>query len=86
MINAALVLTTVNAPYSKQLDAVALVYYLTHPAEATSVPGHMSSFFGDVEPELQLAFGELYGLTRSDLVGAAKAFADYSGEAYPLTA
>jgi hypothetical protein len=42
----ALVLTTVNAPYSKQLDAQELAYYLLHEAAAKKdVPGHMSAFF-----------------------------------------
>ena len=47
------VLTTVNAPYSKKLDAQALAYCLTHPAAAKAAPGQMSAFFGEVAPELQ---------------------------------
>lgn len=86
MNNSAIVLTTVNAPYSYQLDEQSLAYYLKHPAEAKQIPGHMSSFFGEVKPELQLAFAEHCGISDSDLVDAAKAFASYSGESYPLAA
>jgi hypothetical protein len=81
-----LVLTTVNAPYSKQLNAQELVYCLLDQAAAKAVPGHMSSFFGDVQPELQLAFADHFGITHAQLAAAAKAFSNYSGESYPLAA
>jgi hypothetical protein len=81
-----LVLTTVNAPYSKQLDAQELVYCLLHPAAALNVPGHMSSFFGEVKPDLQLGFAHLFNITNDQLSNAAKAFANFSGESYPLAA
>ena len=68
MMTAALVLATVNAPYSEQLDAQTLANCLLDQAAAKAVPGHMSS------------------LTDAELVAAAKAFATYSGEAYPLAA
>lgn len=86
MINSALILTTVNAPYSKQLDAHTLVHCLKDQSAAKAVPGHMSSFFGEVKPELQEEFASLYGITHAQLVSAAKAFASYSGESYPLAA
>jgi hypothetical protein len=41
------------------------------------------AFFGEVTPELQVAFAHLFGIT-TELVAAAKAFALYSGESYPL--
>jgi hypothetical protein len=83
---AALVLTTVNAPYSKQLDAQQLAYCLVDHEAAKAVPGHMSVFFGEVKPELQQAFAELFNVSHAQLSTAAKAFADYSGETYPLAA
>jgi hypothetical protein len=86
MISPDLVLTTVNAPYSKQLNAQELVHCLLDRAAAKAVPGHMSSFFGDVKPELQSAFAELFGVTHAQLVAAAKPFSSYSGEPYPLAA
>jgi hypothetical protein len=82
----ALVLTTVNAPHSKKLDAQQLVYCLLDQTAAKAVPGHMSSFFGEVEPALQMGFASLFKITQPQLTAAAKAFATYSGESYPLAA
>src|SRR5205814_6302552 len=86
MINTTLVLTTVNAPYSEQLDAQTLAYCLCDQTAAKAKPGHMSSFFGEVDPALQLAFAESFNISHSALVTAAQAFAEYSGESYPLAA
>jgi hypothetical protein len=80
----ALVLTTVNAPYSKELNAQELVACLWDPKAAEAVPGHMSSFFGDVEPELQSQFAALFNVPHAKLVEAAKAFSNFSGVSYPL--
>ena len=85
-MNTTLVLTTVNAPYSEQLDARALACCLSDQAAAKAKPGHMSSFFGEVDPALQVAFAESFNITHSAVVSAAKAFAEYSGESYPLAA
>jgi hypothetical protein len=82
----ALVLATVNAPYSKRLDARELAYCLLDHAKAKTVPGHMSSFFGEVKPALQVDFASQFNITKAQLVAAAKAFARYSGESYPLAA
>jgi hypothetical protein len=86
MLNPALVLTTVNAPYSQQLDAPQLAHCLLDMAAAKAMPGHMSSFFGDVEPALQIEFGAMFDITEAQLIASAKAFAVYSGESYPLAA
>jgi hypothetical protein len=86
MKNPALVLATVNAPYSKKLSAQELVHCLLDPSAAKATCGPMSSFFGDVEPELQIAFAEMYGISRDQLVAAAKAFAEFSGQSNPLAA
>ena len=80
------VLTTVNAPYSKKLDAQALAYCLTHPAAAKAAPGQMSAFFGEVTPELQKAFAGAFDISEAELAIAAKTFAEYSGEYYPFAA
>jgi hypothetical protein len=85
-MNPALVLTTVNAPYAKQLSAQELAHCLLDPAGAMAAPGHMSSFFGEVTPALQVSFAGLFDIARPQLVAAAKAFAVYSGESYPLAA
>lgn len=80
------VLTTVNAPYSKQLSAQEVVYYLEHPENTKDVSGHMSSFFGEVQPGLQEEFAVAHGVSHATLIAAAKAFSKYSGQTYPLTA
>jgi hypothetical protein len=79
-----LVLATVNAPYREQLDAQRLAKCLRDHAAAKAKPGHVSSFFGEVTPELQIAFARLFGISHAELAAAAKAFALYSGESYPL--
>jgi hypothetical protein len=80
------VLTTVNASYSKKLDAQALAYCLTHPVAAKAAPGHLSAFFGEVAPELQKAFANAFDISEAELAIAAKTFAKFSGESYPLAA
>ncbi len=85
-MSSVLVLTTVNAPYSKQLTAHELAYCLMDEAAAKAVPGHMSSFFGEVEPALQVDFASEFDITEPQLAAAAKAFAKFSGESYPLAA
>jgi hypothetical protein len=80
------VLTTVNAPYSKKLDAPALAYCLTHPDAAKAAPGHMSAFFGEVAPDLQKVFASEFHISEATLIAAAKTFGEYSGESYPLAA
>jgi hypothetical protein len=79
-----LVLATVNAPYREQLDAQGLAKCLRDHAAARAKPGHVSSFFGEVEPDLQIAFACLFGISHGELAAAAKAFAVYSGQSYPL--
>lgn len=86
IMSPALVLTTVNAPYSLQLNAHELAHCLIDQAAAEAVPGHMSSFFGEVSPALQLDFASQHGITPPELKAAAKAFGQYSGESYPLAA
>ncbi|WOH80636.1 hypothetical protein RX327_33575 [Bradyrhizobium sp. BEA-2-5] len=83
---ATIVLATVNAPHSKQLDEEALVFCLKNPAAAKEVPGHMAAFFGEVEPSLQKDFAHQFGISDMELVASAKAFSSYSGEHYPLAA
>lgn len=86
MKSVTLVLTTMNAPHSEKLDEEALVYCLTHKAAAKNKPGHMSAFFGDVALGAQKEFAAHCGISEPTLIDAAKAFAIYSGESYPLVA
>jgi hypothetical protein len=46
----------------------------------------MSSFFGEVKSALQIDFASQFNISKTQLVAAAKAFALYSGESYPLAA
>jgi hypothetical protein len=84
MPNPALILTTVNAPYSKQLDADGLVHCLLDPAAAEDHPGHMASFFGEVDPNLQIEFAHQFNVTYEQLITAAQKFSKFSGQPYPL--
>jgi hypothetical protein len=86
MMSPTLVLTTVNAPHGIKLNAHELVHCLLDHAAAKTMPGHMSAFFGEVDPEHQLAFAGLFNISHSQLVAAAKDFSKYSGELYPLAA
>ena len=85
-MSATLVLATVNAPHRQKLDAWELAQCLLDETAAKAVPGHMSSFFGEIKPGLQLAFAQQFNIPEAQLVAAAKAFAAYSGESYPLAA
>jgi hypothetical protein len=80
----AIVLASVHAPYSKQLDAEALGHCLHDQTAAKHAPGHMSSFLGEVEPALQIEFAHLFNITDETLKASARLFALYSGESYPL--
>ena len=81
-----LVLTTVNAPYSEQLNAKTLACCLTDAALAKSKAGHMSCFFGEVPVDSQKSFAAEFGISEQSLIAAAHEFAAYSGENYPLAA
>jgi hypothetical protein len=82
----ALVLATVNAPYSRKLDAQTLASCLLDHTAAKSVPGHMSAFFGEVKPALQIEFARQFDIDAAELAAAAKDFAAYTGQTYPLAA
>lgn len=80
------VLTTMNAPYSKPLSAQDVVYCLKHPEAAKQASGPMSSFFGEVQPDLQQKFAIAHGVSLTTLIVAATIFSKYSGQTYPLAA
>ena len=72
---------------ARSLAAVPVLCIVTTEQQTTkAVPGHMSSFFGEVDPALQVGFAESFDIPYAALVTAAKAFAEYSGESYPLAA
>ncbi len=71
----ALVLSTVNAPYREELHVQGLVDCLLDHSRAKTKPGHVSSFFREVKPALQIEFARQFNITKAQLVAAAKAFA-----------
>jgi hypothetical protein len=62
----------VNAPYSEQLDAQTLAHCLIDHAAAKAKPGHMSSFFGEVDPALQVDFAESFNISHTARVNGTK--------------
>ncbi|MFI0848726.1 hypothetical protein [Mesorhizobium sp. IMUNJ 23232] len=80
------VLTTVNAPYSMQLDAAMLAHCLGDLDLAKQHPGHVSTFLGEVSPLLQVEFAAVHHIPVPDLQAFAAAFSAWSGESYPLAA
>ena len=74
-----LVLATVNARYSANLDAAAIVACLSEPAAMKSASGPMSSFFYDVAIDLQREFARAHGVAPETLEKAAQLFGTWSG-------
>lgn len=77
-------MTTVNAPYSKKLNAQELVRCLLDPVAAQGLPGHVGSFFGDVSPDMQKWFANAHNISEDQLVCSAKAFAEFARASFPL--
>ena len=80
------VLTTVNAPFREQLDALSLAHCISNIGAAQTKPGHVSVFFGEVSPQLQMQFAAEHEISTSELREVARAFAEYSGQNYKLSA
>ena len=80
------VLTTVNAPYSKQLDGEGLAHCLSDVALAKQYSGQVSSFLGEVPVALQTSFAAEFGIAFDDLKAFASSFSMWSGESYQLAA
>jgi hypothetical protein len=80
--NLAHVLSVVNAPYSHQLTGPELARAIIDVDRRHS--GQLSSFFGEVPVESQLAFAAEYGITEKDLRAAARDFSAWSGESYRM--
>jgi hypothetical protein len=78
------VLTTVNAPYSKQLDGKGLAHCLSDIALAKQYSGQVSSFLGEIPVALQISCAAEFGIHLDDLKAFAASFAVWSGESYQL--
>lgn len=80
------VLTTVNAPYSIELDGVALAHCLANLELAKQYSGQVSSFLGEVPLAQQTAFADEFGIALKNLKAFAADFSKWSGESYHLAA
>jgi hypothetical protein len=78
------VLTTVNAPYSEQLDGAMLAHCLADIEVAKQYPGQVSSFFGEVPLAQQIEFAAAHHISIDDLKIFAGKFSAWSGECYPF--
>jgi hypothetical protein len=78
------VLTTVNAPYSTQLDGAALAHCLSDLEYAKTFSGQVSSFLGEVPVAQQVSFAAEFGIGYEALKAFASSFAMWSGETYQL--
>jgi hypothetical protein len=74
-----LVLSAVNAPYRRSIDAATLAGCLA-TAESGKWPVHVATFFTDVSPDLVLAFAAAHGLSKSQLADAYSASKRRTGE------
>lgn len=80
------VLTTVNAPYSNQLDGAQLANCLSDVELAKDFSGQVSSFLGEVPVAQQTSFAAEFGIELETLKAFAFDFASWSGETYKLAA
>jgi hypothetical protein len=75
----ALVLAKVNAPHRRMLSADDIVSLLSNPAKMRSAIGPMSSFFYELDLELQQDFARFHGVSPSSLDTATNLFDQWSG-------
>ena len=78
------VLTTVNAPYSEQLDAGQLAACLSDVELAKQHSGHVDTFLSEVPVATQVEFAVAHGIAPHRLAALATSFSEWSGQAYPL--
>ena len=80
------VLTTVNAPYSLQLNEAELAYCLSDLDVAKKFSGQISSLLGEVSVSSQVEFASAHGISIDKLKAFAVTFSEWSGESYQLAA
>jgi hypothetical protein len=74
-----LVLSTVNAPYKREITTLVLKECLIK-AEPGTWAVHVATFFTDVSPSLILRFSESHGIPKSMLAEAYSAIKTITGE------
>jgi hypothetical protein len=77
-----LVLSTVNAPYRRDINAAKLVNCIRN-AELNEWPAHIAAFFTDVSPDLVLGFARVHGISEPSLWAAYLAVRSQTGERNP---
>jgi hypothetical protein len=80
------VLSTVNAPFSKQLDGAGLAHCLTDMEAAKAFSGQVGSFLIEVPLAQQKSFAAEYGISAQELKAFAEKFSAWSGESRKLIA
>lgn len=83
---AAIVLSTVNAPYGAKLSAQELAQCITDVGQAQKAMGQTFSFFSEISLPLQKEFAGEMGLDLEDLIPVANFFSSKAGYKLPLTA
>lgn len=77
-----LVLSTVNAPYRRRIDAKTLVQCLRSGNFATWTV-HVATFFVDVRPELVVRFAERHAINLETMARTYRSVRDETGERSP---
>ena len=78
----ALVLSTVNAPYRRQIDADTPARWLL-AGETDSWTVHVATFFVDVRPGLVVHFARTHGIGLETLARTYRSLRDRTGERSP---
>lgn len=77
-----LVLSTVNAPYRRRIDAETLADCL-RSGDAGDWTVHVATFFVDVRPELVVGFVERHAIALETLARSYRSVRDRTGERSP---
>lgn len=78
-----LVLSTVNAPYMRDISAAKLANCIQN-AELNEWPVHIAAFFTDISPDVVLGFARVHGISESSLWAAYLAVRSQTGERNPI--
>ncbi len=77
-----LVLSTVNAPYRRRIDAETLAQCL-RSGDVGAWTVHVATFFVDVRPELVIRFAERHAIDLETLARTYRSVRDETGERSP---
>lgn len=77
-----LVLSTINAPYKRDISTATLVECISN-AKLAGWPVHVAAFFRDVSPSLILRFASVHGISKFELEHAYRVVTNETGERNP---